>query len=306
MHSSTNSKYSLATNLYSTDTRFVFELVQNAEDNNYTKAKAEKERPYLSFTIHPDRIIVDSNEDGFTEDNVQAICSITKSGKVVSSKSKEQRKRGYFGEKGIGFKSVFKVASKVHIQSGPFSFCFEYNRESPSETGMGMITPFFEEHKEVPAGIRTRMTLHLAPTADFENLVKQFSDPNQLPDSLLMFLSQINKLDIVVHDTVGLVSRTTYLYEYEAKNQRGNLTKSSPHGFSEVTYYHVTKKQFESLPKDPARENETSAEVVLAFPIDSNGMPVIEQQHVFAYLPMRQAGFSVRQNFRLIANVEAD
>ena len=284
----------MATNLYSTNTRFVFELIQNAEDNNYTKAQAKNEAPFLSFTIHPDKIIVDSNEDGFTEDNVQAICSITKSGKVVSSKSKEQRKRGYIGEKGIGFKSVFKVASKVHIQSEPFSFCFEYNRESPSETGMGMITPFSVEHKEVPAGIQTRMTLHLAPTADFDNLVKQFSDPDHLPDSLLMFLSQINKLTIAVHDTVGLVSRTTYSYQYEVKNGRGNLTKSSLHGLSEATYYHVTKKQVESLPKDPARENETSAEVVLAFPIDSNGMPVIEQQHVFAYLPMRQAGFSVR------------
>ena len=306
LHGSADSNYSLATNLYSTDTRFVFELIQNAEDNNYTKAKAANEDPFLSFTIHPDKIMVDSNEDGFTENNVKAICSITKSGKVVSSKSKEQRKRGYIGEKGIGFKSVFKVASKVHIQSEPFSFCFEYNRESASETGMGMITPFFVEHKAVPDGIRTRMTLHLAPTVDFDNLVKQFSDPDHLPDSLLMFLSQVNKLTIAIHDTVGLTSRTTYRYQYEAKNRKGNLTKVSLHGLSKVTYYHVTKKEFGNLPKDPARENDTSAEVVLAFPIDSNGMPVIEQQHVFAYLPMRQAGFSVRQNIHLIANVEAN
>ena len=306
MHAFADLKYSLATNLYSTDTRFVFELIQNAEDNNYTKAKAANEDPFLSFTIHPDKVIVDSNEDGFTEDNVKAICSITKSGKVVSSKSKEQRKRGYIGEKGIGFKSVFKVASKVHIQSEPFSFCFEYDRESTSETGMGMITPFFVEHKEVPKGIRTRMTLHLAPTVDFDNLVKQFSDPDHLPDSLLMFLSQINKLTIAIHDTVGLTSYTTYLYRYEAENRKGTLTKPSFFGLPKVTHYHVTKNEFQNLPKDPAREDETSAEVVLAFPIDTNGMPVIEQQHVFAYLPMRQAGFSVRQSLQLIANVEAN
>ena len=306
MYGSTDSKDSLATNLYSTDTRFVLELIQNAEDNSYTKAKAANEHPFLSFTIHPDKIVVDSNEDGFTEANVTAICSITESGKVVSSKTEAQRQQGYIGEKGIGFKSVFKVASKVHIQSEPFSFCFEYNRKSASETGMGMITPLFIEHKEIPDGIRTRMTLDLAPTVDFDNLVKQFSDPDHLPDTLLMFLSQINKLTIAIHDTVGLTTRTTYTYRYEAKNRKGILTKSSPHGLSKVTYYHVTKKGFENLPKDPARENETSAEVVLAFPIDSNSMPVIEQQHVFAYLPMRQAGFSVRQNLRLIANVEAN
>ncbi len=54
------------------------------------------------------------------------------------------------------------------------------------------------------------------------------------------------------------------------------------------------KKTLQNLPKDPARENKTWAEVVLAFPMDSNSMPHIEQQHVFAYLPMRQVGFSVR------------
>ena len=304
MYGSTDSKDSLATNLYSTDTRFVLELIQNAEDNNYTKAKAANEDPFLSFTIHPDKIVVDSNEDGFTEANVTAICSITESGKVVSSKTEAQRQQGYIGEKGIGFKSVFKVASKVHIQSEPFSFCFEYNRDSASETGMGMITPLFVEHKEVPDGIRTRMTLDLAPAVDFDNLVKQFSDPDHLPDTLLMFLSQINKLTIAIHDTVGEISCTTY--RYEAKDRKGILTKVSSHGLTKVNYYHVTKNEFENLPKDPAREKETSAEVVLAFPIDSNSMPVIEQQHVFAYLPMRQVGFSVRQTLQWITNVEAN
>ena len=294
MYGSADSQHSLATNLYSTDTRFVFELIQNAEDNNYTKAKAVNEAPFLSFNIHPDKIIVDSNEDGFTKDNVTAICSITKSGKVVSSKTEAQRQQGYIGEKGIGFKSVFKVASRVHIQSEPFSFYFEYNRGSASETGMGMITPFFLEHKEVPDGIRTRMTLDLAPTVEYDKLVKQFSDPDQLPDSLLMFLSQINNLTIAIHDTVGLISHTDYSYRYEATDRKGTLTKVPLHGLPKLTYCHVTKKIIRDLPKDPARENKNWAEVVLAFPVDSHSMPVIEQQHVFAYLPMRQVGFSVR------------
>ena len=294
MFGAADSQNSLATNLYSTDTRFVFELIQNDEDNNYTKAKAANEAPFLSFNIHPDKVIVDSNEDGFTEDNVEAICSIAKSGKVKSSKSEDQRQRGYIGEKGIGFKSVFKVASKVHIQSEPFSFYFEYNRESASETGMGMITPFFIEHKDIPAGIRTRITLELAPTVDFEHIVKQFSDPDQLPDSLLIFLSQINNLTIAIHDTVGLVSQVDYSYRYEDEDRKGILTKVTLHGSPKVTYCHITKKIIQDLPKDPARENKTWAEVILAFPIDSHSVPVVEQQHVFAYLPMRQVGFSVR------------
>ena len=294
MYGCADSEDSLATNLYSTDTRFVFELIQNAEDNSYTKAKAANEAPFLSFNIHPDKVVVDSNEDGFTKENVKAICSITKSGKVKSSKTEAQRQQGYIGEKGIGFKSVFKVASKVHIQSEPFSFYFEYNRGSATETGMGMITPYFLEHKDVPDGIRTRITLSLAPTVDFDNLVKQFADPDHLPDNFLMFLSQVNNPTIAVHDTVGIISHTDYSYRYEAEIQRGVVTKVPLYGSPKVTHYHVTKKILRNLPRDPARENKTWAEVVLAFPIDFNSMPNVEQQHVFAYLPMRQVGFSVR------------
>lgn len=147
---------------------------------------------------------------------------------------------------------MFKVASKVHIQSEPFSFCFEYNRESDTETGMGMITPFFLEHKQIPDGIRTRMTLYLAPTVDFDSLVKQFSDPDHLPDSILMFLSQINNLTIAIYDTVAPISQTNYSYRYEAELQRGVLTKVPLHGIAEcisdskVTYFHVTKKPFKT------------------------------------------------------------
>ena len=306
MYASANAKDSLATNLYSTDTRFVFELIQNAEDNSYAKARAANKAPFLSFTIHPDKIVVDCNEDGFTEANVRAICSITKSGKIVSSKTEEQRQQGYIGEKGIGFKSVFKVASKVHIQSEPFSFYFEYNRESETETGMGMITPYFLEHKDLPNGIRTRMTLTLAPTVEVDNLVKHFSDPDHLPDSLLIFLSQINRLTITIHHEAGLKSDTTYSYQYKANDQKGVLSKHTLHSSPKETYYHVQRKRLENLPKDPARENKSWAEVILAFPIDSVSMPVVEQQHVFAYLPMRKVGFSVRHKLQFVANEEAN
>ena len=97
--------------LYSKDTGFVSELIQNAEDNTYTRAEG---KIYLSFSLYPDRLVLDSNEDGFREEHVRAICNTSASTKAVS--------RGFIGEKGIGFKSVFKVAKKVHVQSHPFSF----------------------------------------------------------------------------------------------------------------------------------------------------------------------------------------
>lgn len=81
---------------------------------------------------------IESNEDGFNEEDIWAIC-------VIHHSSKRQ-KGGYVGHKGIGFKSVFKIAYKVHIQPGPFSFSLE-RREGGS--GMGMVTPTIQPYDDL-------------------------------------------------------------------------------------------------------------------------------------------------------------
>lgn len=115
----------------------MYELIQNAEDNNYKRASANGSTVFLSFSLYPDRIVLDSNEDGFSKEHVKAICSTGDSTKTAAE--------GYIGEKGIGFKSVFKVAKKVHIQSEPYSFSFEHTRDS-SDDGLGMVTPLDEDY----------------------------------------------------------------------------------------------------------------------------------------------------------------
>ncbi|RSL92134.1 hypothetical protein CDV31_015293 [Fusarium ambrosium] len=111
----------LAQSLYSSTGRFVFELLQNAEDCNFDFAKRGNESPYISFHLSEDHLVIECNEDGFTKTDLEAICSIGKSSKSAT--------KGYIGEKGIGFKSVFMAAWKVHIQSGPYSFYFKHHED---------------------------------------------------------------------------------------------------------------------------------------------------------------------------------
>ena len=270
----------LATDLYEKDSHFVFELIQNAEDNSYKLANSE---PFLTFALYPDKIVVDSNEDGFEEANVRSICAVARSTK------KEQR--GYIGEKGIGFKSVFRVASNVHIQSGPFSFSFEHNR---GDSGIGMVTPLYEEHDgNVPPNVRTRIKLKFAASAPIESLVKEVVE---LPDSLLMFLTKIRNLTIATFDKDGSTSKTIYSYDYQERNRRGILTKYSATKElptrETIHRYHITKRTLGNLPAATARPKTTKVEVVLAFPIGPDSTPIIEQQYVFAFLPVQRAGFS--------------
>lgn len=236
--------------------------------------------------LYPDKIIVDSNEDGFKEEHVRSICDVARSTK--------KEKRGYIGEKGIGFKSVFRVASDVHIQSGPFSFSFNHDR---GDSGIGMVTPFCQEHDDsLPYGVRTRIKLKLASSASVDSL---FGEVLNLPDSLLMFLTKLKKLTIARSNDDGLIAKTIYSYHYEPQARRGSLTKFSEIKGSPVSEtihrYHITKRTIFGLPRATARPSITEVEVVLAFPLDPNSVPIIEQQWVFAFLPVQRAGFSVSQ-----------
>jgi len=274
---------SVSVNLYSKDIRFVFELIQNAEDNRYERAPAEDTEPYITFTVCHNSIVVDSNEDGFRDADVEAICNVGKSTKKVS--------RGYVGEKGIGFKTVFKVADRVRIQSGPFSFSFQHRR---GDNPMGMITPHNEDHQALPQGIRTGIILTLSESAEVSEVTQGFRD---LPDTLLLFLTKIKKIIVNVSDpSSNLQSETTYSYQCDHGSAMVKLTKVCSSGAlaeETTTLYHITRRQILNLPEDDLRPLTNQAEVVLAFPVDEKDEPVIEQQEVYAFLPLRRVGFSV-------------
>ena len=270
--------------MYSKQTRFVFELIQNAEDNHYEIANSSQQEPFLNFSVYEDRIYIDSNEDGFKEADVKAICS--------SGQSTKQGAQAYIGEKGIGFKSVFKIASKVHIQSGPFSFHFEH---SEGDNGLGIVTPVYQNHNILPENVRTRVTLTLSKPSELESLIKEFEE---LPDSSLMFLSKLKDITISIWKGSVRQSETIYSYRHDIELSRGELTKRSKKlsgsvDLAEVFYYHITKRKISNLPEDGLRPGIDEAEVVLAFPLDKESVPLDIPQHIFAFLPIRGVGFNV-------------
>ena len=295
---------SLVDNLYSTETRFLYELIQNAEDNSYSTATADGEEPFLAFKLYPDRIIIDSNEDGFSKRNIRAICSVGRSTKKHSA--------GYIGEKGIGFKSVFKIAEKVHIQSGPFSFAFSHTREDDDD-GLGMITPYYEDAEELPMDVRTRMALTLLDSTNFEEMASEFQG---VPDTFLMFLSRLQRLSIELHQPEH--SHTATQYSKRETKENGLYTtllaktarKGKEESASEQKYY-TMKRDLYDLPFDEARKDKEGnsidrATVVLAFPVDEHDAPVLKEQYTYAFLPLRRVGFKflIQADFVTQANRE--
>lgn len=184
-----NSIQALARDLYSKDTHFIFELIQNAEDNAY-----EAVEPSLSFllvktdptgTKNSDGVlIIQNNEVGFSSENVDAICTVGKTTKI--------KIQGYIGEKGIGFKSVFRVTSNPHIFSNGYNFCIP---EHDKETDLGYIVPQWIE--QIPKGIDPSKTTIILPLdkADFGygKIEKMLQD---IEPETILFLSKLKEIKI--------------------------------------------------------------------------------------------------------------
>ncbi|CAM6057851.1 unnamed protein product [Sphagnum tenellum] len=128
----------LSAELYQKDIRFVPELIQNAEDNNYGPGVT----PSLEFVLTDQDVaevgasatlLLFNNETGFQEKHMSSLCAVTMSTK------KGQRNKGYVGEKGIGFKSVFLVTAQPHVISNGYRVRFQ---DMPhDQAGLGYIVP---------------------------------------------------------------------------------------------------------------------------------------------------------------------
>ncbi|KAM0901190.1 hypothetical protein ACQ4PT_020148 [Festuca glaucescens] len=115
----------LSQELYSQDSHIILELIQNADDNTYIKDV----EPTLAFVLQENGIAILNNEKGFCADNIRALCDIGNSTKKGSN-------MGYIGNKGIGFKSVFRVTDAPEIHSNSFHVKFDI-----TEGQIGFILP---------------------------------------------------------------------------------------------------------------------------------------------------------------------
>lgn len=141
-----NSLNILSDTTYEDRKHFLLELIQNADDASY-----DVKSPELTFFILEDGIELEYNEKGFT---VEDVIAITGTGSSTKS-SKKHNANSFIGEKGIGFKSVFALASEVQIDSYPWHFKLHkdkcivpdiiYNSSSTSSEGTKLRIKFTDK-----------------------------------------------------------------------------------------------------------------------------------------------------------------
>jgi len=258
---------------------FLLELFQNADDNLYEANTI----PKMKITFRDSTLRFDSNEMGFRKRDVESICSVNQ-----SSKSESHVGVRRIGEKGVGFKSVFKVADSVFIASGPYTFMFT------AKERLGRLAPVWVKFPEKRLAGFTSILLQLGPTLGPDILAQCLKG---LDGRLLFFLQKLKEVEVEVFENNQTSS--TILRRKDNMSTYGLPSRTlEPDNFSP---YILFKFPVYNLPFEKKRKNLTSSEIVLAFPSDyshastqPSKLPIPGTHKVYAFLPIRDYGFKVR------------
>ncbi|WP_044211530.1 sacsin N-terminal ATP-binding-like domain-containing protein [Flammeovirga sp. OC4] len=107
-----NSLNSLSSDIYTDSKRFIYELLQNADDSSNNSGKLE-----VLIQTKGEYLTISHNGEKFSSIDIESICSVGD-----GNKKGDDKKTGF---KGIGFKSVFSHSTNVSIITGDYCFRFD-------------------------------------------------------------------------------------------------------------------------------------------------------------------------------------
>nr|MBP7564163.1 ATP-binding protein [Candidatus Cloacimonadota bacterium] len=288
----------LAYDLNTKETHFLLELIQNAEDNDYENGvkpkltiKLLKEDP--TETPGSDgALLIINNEKGFNKENISSICDVGKSSK------KNKKTSGYIGEKGIGFKSVFKITSCPYIFSGGYQIRLPKEVE---DSEIGYIVP--EWVARIPENLDINQTNILLPLDvidyNYQAIEKMLRDFSPMT---FLFLHRLTELEIIIDEYYEL----SITKEYDEKEKLlslmliGNDNEKRIEKIDQYLYY---DKEY-AVPEDINESERHGVEITnlsIAFPYSDESVTGC----VYAYLPVYNGSglpFNINADFLLTSS----
>ncbi|KAI1753328.1 hypothetical protein F4782DRAFT_90937 [Xylaria castorea] len=261
--------------LYQNPMHFLLELLQNADDSVY-----EDPEPMMKITYRNGTIRFDTNEVGFRRRDVEAICSVGNSFKQESRQGKRR-----IGEKGIGFKSVFRIAEAAYITSGYYSFKFT------TDEPLGMLAPICSPFPRDTIPGFTSILLQLNPKIDADQLVEEL---RTLDGRILMFLQNLKQVFVKIVETDASVTEITLRQksQYPTISGDSEICSIEPDNLSP---YLIFRHPVRNLPMEEKRKGSHDSEIVIAFPMglwDSTSLMGLRRPNsVYSFLPIRDYGF---------------
>ncbi|KAJ3337186.1 hypothetical protein HDU93_001474 [Gonapodya sp. JEL0774] len=278
----------LGSELYTSDSHFALELIQNADDNQYEDLEGN-EIPGIQFILTPTAIVIRNNEDGFSAADMRSLCDVGRSTKEGFSES-------FIGRKGVGFKSVFRVTSNPEIHSNGFHIRFD---------DKSFVIPEWIDYDSLPLQDdpmwNTKIVLPLTHSlTDSDTLLDRILDAR-----LLIFLRNVKRVQFVDLSDPSNPSRRTIERVPSSSPDFVAVASMGIDGSISLSQWLVVRKSID-IPSWCRRETDSdcppSGELALAFPLT----PPNDPQPAFAYLPLRTYGlkFIVQGDFAVPSSRE--
>lgn len=189
----------ILSDLYTDDSHFIYEILQNAEDAQASEVK---------FVLYPNRLeVFHDGKRAFNEDDVKSITKISD-----STKRNDINTTGKFG---LGFKSVYAVTDAPEIHSGGYDFKIE-----------SLIRPYSVKSIDVQTPYTTLFILPFKIEKQEQVYSKLAQKLQQLELKTVLFLENIKAISWEIKGDSFGKNAGTYLKENK---------KNSKYGFNEVT-----------------------------------------------------------------------
>jgi hypothetical protein len=279
----------VSSDIYSESQRFVFELIQNADD------AAKNTNNEIHFDFLPNCLIVSHNGKPFDENDI-----ISLTGAGASTKRADPTKTGY---KGIGFKSVFGKSERVTIFSDGYQFRFDkfvHKSKLPWQ-----IIPIWTELNELSNAIQKSISDNnyaVSTIIEIKKPEELLKELNELLSNgqILLFLRRVSKISVshngnpVSSIEKKIISQDTAFNEAtlfkDGKEISSWLTKT----FEQISIPPETKDELRQDEKTPEKLKEADyTELSFAAKIEEGKLKSLksEESLIFTYLPTKVSDF---------------
>ena len=284
----------VSSDIYSESQRFIFELIQNADDAALTDSNE------IHFDFYSNALIVSHKGKSFDEADIY---SITNAGK--GTKGSDATKTGY---KGIGFKSVFGKSNRVTILSDGFSFRFDRTliRQSFSGTKMPwQIIPIWTDTNDFQNNINgndLKNEFNVSIIIELENSQSLKNELNELLSNgkILLFLRRITKISISSNGKADYTIEKQ-IHKVEENYDEVKLLKDDNElsswivtSFDKIPIDEETQIALKKDDKTPDKLKDAKfTEVSFAAKIENGKLKEIkgEESLIFTYLPTKVIDF---------------
>ena len=240
-------------------------------------------------------MIVRNNELGFMPKHVRALCH-------VGASSKGKGAKGYIGQKGIGFKSVFRVSGAPEVHSRGFHFSLDQFMVVPHALppSASLWLPPADKAAFLKKGkSRIRGTVIVLPLNDeFANAKREELSERlgEITPQLLLFLNRLRRISCTERDGAsgdeshGPSSRVMERRDCSVSPGVSiiELRDSSEGDQAAPRPWLVVKRSLKTV-EWASRSDAVETEIAAAFALDSTLNE--KDLNVFAFLPVAPYGF---------------